>query len=89
MLILRALRNIRIRRLKRVEEIPSIMNALRAELKRPGDVVCCVCMEVVPNMMFRRCQHVCLCSVCYSLSGQKQECPICRQVSGAVEVFFP
>lgn len=37
---------------------------------------CVICMEVVPNVIFLPCGHVCGCSAC---AEPLKECPLCRQ----------
>jgi len=50
------------------------------------DDLCVVCMDAKRDMVCLPCGHVCLCSVCSTLS---KSCPICRcEVSQTLKVFF-
>lgn len=85
------LRGVRFRSLQRAAVVPRVLEALRGELKRPGEVACVVCREALPNVMFGGCRHLCVCSVCFAVEGMEEEgeCPVCGVVSGKVrEVVY-
>lgn len=39
--------------------------------------LCCVCIDTLPNVRFRKCGHTCVCSKCLPKLGRT--CPLCRE----------
>lgn len=62
----------------------------RAEPKASeGKVICVCCFSNIPNVLFRPCGHVCLCTSCAAKwQQQKDTCPVCNTAATPEKVFL-
>lgn len=47
----------------------------KAEVKTDNEIVCVICLDSVPNVLFLPCRHLKCCSTC---SVSTDNCPVCR-----------
>jgi len=54
------------------------------------DRTCVVCLEVIKNVVFLPCKHLCTCSKCaLTILKSSNACPICRtKIQSHLEVFI-
>ena len=72
------------------EHLESEIGDLRREVERlrnaPADILCLICQERRPRVVFRPCKHLCCCTLCV---GKLWKCPLCRrEIRKKDEVFF-
>jgi len=71
---------------KRLLRALSVLHEAKAELQTSEQSLCLICEERKLAVLFRPCNHVCVCEVC---SRSMEVCPICRgRISGREKVFI-